>query len=425
MTSRSLTLVRAAFIALLMSTASTAVLSQPQEQPAVPAKDDAASAPAMQKPADAAVEQPQQGTTLVPERKSVAPESSEAGSPEKKDEVGGYTIKQGDTLWGISNQFLKDPFLWPFIWKENPSIANPDLIYPGNRLAIPNLTPIERALQAQPDQKAELVEKQTTTAEPQQAAVGQLAEAAPAEAAEEKQASNRKIILLEQATFPEMDSHSMVNAGFIVTEDSKGGSKDRIIGSKEGKTIVAYDDIVYVDLPSIKEAAVGDKFLIYKPLNKVKHPITGKVFGTLTKVLGVLKLTEKGQSPGIYTARITISFDAADIGSLLTPFQQPKLIYRPAQATGASKDITGYILEVLDERSINSQTDIVYLDKGSADGVEPGDRFIIYGKQQNESYAKTVIGMVQVFLVKEHTSTAVVRKSYDYIARGDRVEYRK
>jgi hypothetical protein len=42
---------------------------------------------------------------------------------------------------------LKDPFLWPFIWKANPYIANPDLIYPGNNLAIPSLAPIERALQ--------------------------------------------------------------------------------------------------------------------------------------------------------------------------------------------------------------------------------------------------------------------------------------
>ena len=70
----------------------------------------------------------------------------------RKNEEGPYLIKQGDTLWDISHAFLKDPFLWPFIWKANTYIANPDLIYPGNKLAIPDLAPIERAMQAPVEQ---------------------------------------------------------------------------------------------------------------------------------------------------------------------------------------------------------------------------------------------------------------------------------
>ena len=28
-----------------------------------------------------------------------------------------YKIKKGDTLWDISEEYLKNPFLWPNIWK--------------------------------------------------------------------------------------------------------------------------------------------------------------------------------------------------------------------------------------------------------------------------------------------------------------------
>ena len=202
-------------------------------------------------------------------------------------------------------------------------------------------------------------------------------------------------------------------------------SNDTIIASKEGKTQFSYDDLVYVDIQSNKNAAVGDKFVIFKPLNKVKHPVTGTVVGRLIRILGILQLTEQGTEPGIFTARITISFDAATKGSLLTPYQEPTLLYNSASAGRPSKDITGYILEVVDERTINAQTDIVYLDKGKADGVEPGDRFIIYGKTQDKRYAKTVIGEAQVFLVKQNTATAVVRKSDRDIGRGDEIESRK
>ncbi len=54
----------------------------------------------------------------------------------KEDAPKTYVVEKGDTLWDISAIYLDQPWLWPKLWRMNPQIDNPHLIYPGDQLTL-------------------------------------------------------------------------------------------------------------------------------------------------------------------------------------------------------------------------------------------------------------------------------------------------
>jgi|TARA_B100001971_G_scaffold15301_1_gene12018 hypothetical protein len=76
---------------------------------------------------------------------SYADEEANKGIPET------YITKEGYNLCDITEKYFKDPFQWPDIWKNNDSIVNPDLFYPGNKLLLRKL--LQKALPPKEEKK--------------------------------------------------------------------------------------------------------------------------------------------------------------------------------------------------------------------------------------------------------------------------------
>ena len=58
-----------------------------------------------------------------------------------------YIVKEGDTLWDLSDEFLHDPFAWPDLWENHRHIQDPHWIYPGDSIYFGDSIRDEQVLQ--------------------------------------------------------------------------------------------------------------------------------------------------------------------------------------------------------------------------------------------------------------------------------------
>ena len=339
-------------------------------------------------------------------------EETKAEAPAEKR----YVVKKGDTLWDIAENFMKDPFLWPKLWKDNKFIINPDLIYPGNVVIIRG---DEIIVVAKPKEVEEPVVEEVATPPPAFA----VEETVPVEPPKPVE-----VVLPPSA---KVDPLSILAAGYITKGEPEVGT---IAGSWDNKDLLGERDIIYIIPKRKRDLQVGEKYVVYRNARKVIHPKTGKHLGNLIKVLGVIEVSEDNGK--VSTARVLYSFDYMTSGDHVMTYEQAvSAISEPLEEGSigkASAALKGYIVDVKDDKVANAQSDIVYIDKGLIDGVHISDSFIVlqegsivppsFSLTEGTSFPDQVVAELQIINVRDKTATAKVTKSLKTVERGNLIK---
>ncbi|MEJ0099726.1 MAG: LysM peptidoglycan-binding domain-containing protein [Pseudomonadota bacterium] len=293
-----------------------------------------------------------------------------------------YVVKRGDTLWGISAMFLRDPWLWPEIWHVNPAVANPHLIYPGDTL---------------------MLVYGTNGAPEIQLIAGNALRVSPLVRGASLDGPIASIPYRAIASF-------LGKPSLLSTDDVAHAPKVAVV--RDNHLVASVGDYVYVK--GMKDHGPG-RYSIVRVGNELKDPETGAVLGYMGNYAATARIDQANDE--LSKALLEESFREATTGDLL--------FGEEVSAPGSDivphappANFSGQIMAVVDGTTQIGQYNVVAVNRGTRQGLQVGHVLAIdqKGEVVPDGSCKT-FGRTSckgtVKLPDERAGTLLVFKTYD------------
>lgn len=287
-----------------------------------------------------------------------------------------YVVQKGDTLWDISARFLKNPWQWPAVWENNPRIANPNLIYPGDVIELVMTADGPRLRLRRGDGTVKLSPRIRSQA---------LREAIP--------------------TIPLTAIHQFL-ADITVWSSPRGEGNGHVIEGADDHVITGGGDLIYVAALPREQ---GDRYAIYRPGEIYRDPDSNDVLGYAALRVGTGQYLD-GDDPA--TLKLAASNREVLPGDLVAPVsgEAPVAVFTPVPA---SADQKAQIIGVVDGVSQIGQHQIVVLNKGLSDGVDTGH---VFGAYQSPDATRDPVTGAVVALPRLRAGTVMVFRAFDRVS---------
>ncbi|GJM11994.1 MAG: peptidoglycan-binding protein [Pseudohongiella sp.] len=263
-----------------------------------------------------------------------------------------YVVQDGDTLWEIAGQFLRDPERWVDIWQPDTYLDNPDLIYPGDTLKLSILGGTPRVFVQRGDREVEMVSPQIRE-EALQSAIPAIA----LESIENSFTRNRIISTAEYDAAPYIVSN--------IGDNLSIGTGDEIFA--RGSFLIGTTSFEIYRLGKSYYGGGVQRERVFGLLKTTEE----EMLGMEIEYLGFASIIEN-IAPDMRKLLVNNGTKEIRVGDRLL-IREESSIDSTIFPTEPEVEMSGKIVGFLGEESLASQLDTVVIDLGTADNLKVGD----------------------------------------------------
>jgi len=310
-----------------------------------------------------------------------------------------HTVRDGDTLWDITQTYYGDPYRWPQVWSYNPDITNPHWIYP------------DAQVQLRPGD-------------------GDVVETAPRGFKRVDRFSGITAPAVYQAEYGFLETSALKDAGFV-------------IGANEEHMMLSESDVAYVRFAEDVEPEIGRIYTVFRKIEKIERESWEK--GELIRIIGAVRLEDYDEKRRLGHAVVVRALEGIERGFRIAPTERN---FHWVSVVPAEVSLRATVVASLYPRKLPSTNQIVFVNVGAEQGVVLGNRFYIVrqgdewrrsaeGKigreiettvplpDEPEHYPWEVVALGRAVNVQPNTTAILLERATRAVRMGDRAELRK
>jgi hypothetical protein len=243
-----------------------------------------------------------------------------------------HTVRRGDTLWGLCDFYFQNPYQWPRLWSYNPQIKNPHWIYPGDSVRL------------------------REGGDSAGAAAG--ARPGGGNGREGNRLTDRRQKVPSGTVF-------LRDQGWI--HDDSDAVWGNLTGSSQDKMFLSDLDEVYLTLQPGHDVQLGQELSVFRPRKT-------EAAGEIVQILGTVRVDQYTPQDHTARARVVESLDVIERGASVGPIERSFQVVPPRRNDA---DLQAHVLASLHPNILFGQNQVVFIDKGQAAGLKPGNRLFV------------------------------------------------
>jgi hypothetical protein len=275
-----------------------------------------------------------------------------------------HVVKKGDTLWDLCDSYYQNPWGWPKVWSYNPQVVNPHWIYPGDQLRMrdPNDPNGQRML----------------------------SRSGPGSGARSGSGSGSLTRGGQRGVPP--STVFLRDQGFL--GDPKRDVWGELVGAVEDQMLLSDGNHVYVMVRPGVTLKPGQTVTLFTPVRKPDDvPGARKPPGEIVSVKGTIKIDQFNPKTRVARGEVVESLDVIERGFKVGPVGRQFDVVPPKKAT---KTVQTRVLTSVYPHELLGQHQLVFIDRGSEDGLEAGTRlFVLRQGDTWRSSLKVASGMLK------------------------------